>query len=84
MRIRGMELQKEPEGCSVGRIQPAVAGFEDENDHELRMHVSRLLKLEKAREHSFLGRASGKEHNPEQNLIFNTVRPCHAFDLKEH
>lgn len=53
----------------MGRIQPAVAGFEDENDHELRMHVSRLLKLEKAREHSFLGGASGKEHNPEQNLI---------------
>jgi len=49
-----MELQKAPEGCNVGKIQPAIARFEDGKDHELRMHVSSLLKLQKARKHSFL------------------------------
>lgn len=54
MRIRGMELQKAPEGCNVGKIQPAIAGFEDGKDHELRIPVNSLLKLKKTRKHSFL------------------------------
>lgn len=38
----------------MGRVQPAISGSEDGKDDELRMHMSSLLKLEKARKHSFL------------------------------
>lgn len=42
-----MELQKRSQGCNVGRILPAIAGFDDGKNHELRMDVSSLLRLKR-------------------------------------
>lgn len=52
--MRHIELLKRSEACNMGRVLPAIAGFDDGKDHEPRIHVSSLFKLGKARKKPFL------------------------------